>query len=235
MIKVLILDDDPMVAEFNKRYLEEIEGFILIDTVHSVREALVVLQEKEVDLLLLDNFMPGESGIELLRQIRDKGTITDVIFITAASDTETIQTALRYGALDYLIKPFDFDRFNQALTRYREKRSLLKKQKVISQEVLDNQILNQERKVATTALPKGLTKATLQVVVHAIKERKEAPFSTEEIAEITEISRVSIRKYLRFLKDIGVLGERMTYGTIGRPIYLYVYSEINSEILTKYI
>ncbi len=235
MIKVLILDDDPMVAEFNKRYLDELKGFRLLAISHSVQEALEVMKEKEVDLLLLDNFMPGETGLELLRKIREKDQDTDVIFITAASDTETIQKALRYGAFDYLIKPFEFDRFKQALISYSDKQTLFNKRKSVSQAELDEKCLNQDYDGCTGSLPKGLTQATLQVVVNAIMELKSEPFSTEDVVERTDISRVSVRKYLKFLKEIGLLGERMTYGTIGRPIYLYVYSEVNSPALKKYL
>ncbi len=235
MIKVLILEDDPMVAEFNKRYLEELEGFALVAIAHTPDAAIEILQKKEVDLLLLDNFMPGKTGLELLRNIRTAQARLDVIFITAASDAPTIRTALSYGAFDYLIKPFEFDRFKQALLRYKDKWTLLSNQQVFNQKELDQQILHQQHKTTEVEnLPKGLTKATLKVVMDAIQMKKSDSFSTEEIAEITQISRVSIRKYLKFLKSIGVLGERMTYGTIGRPIYQYVYKEMNVDVLSKY-
>ncbi|MGD7055229.1 response regulator [Sutcliffiella horikoshii] len=235
MIKVLIVEDDPMVAEFNKRYLEELDGFTLVDVVHSPDAAQEVLKKKEVDLLLLDNFMPGKTGLELIRNLRALQTRLDVIFITAASDAETIRAALSYGAFDYLIKPFEFDRFKQALLRYKGKVDLLSNQQVFNQKELDQQILHEQHQVMEAeSLPKGLTKATLKVVMDAIQVKKSNSFSTEDIAEITQISRVSIRKYLKFLKSIGVLGERMTYGTIGRPIYQYVYKEMNADILSKY-
>lgn len=235
MIKVLILEDDPMVAEFNKRYLEELEGFALVAIAHTPDAAIEILQKKEVDLLLLDNFMPGKTGLELLRNLRTAQARLDVIFITAASDAPTIRTALSYGAFDYLIKPFEFDRFKQALLRYKDKWTLLSNQQVFNQKELDQQILHQQHKTTEVEnLPKGLTKATLKVVMDAIQMKKSDSFSTEEIAEISQISRVSIRKYLKFLKSIGVLGERMTYGTIGRPIYQYVYKEMNVDVLSKY-
>jgi CitB family two-component system response regulator MalR len=235
MIKVLILDDDPMVAEFNKRYLEELDGFALVDIVHTPDAAQNVLQKKEVDLLLLDNFMPGKTGLELMRNLRTAQARLDVIFITAASDAQTIQSALSYGAFDYLIKPFEFDRFKQALLRYKDKWTLLSNQHVFNQIELDQRILHQQHQaIEAESLPKGLTKATLKVVMDAIQLKKSDSFSTEDIAEITQISRVSIRKYLKFLKSIGVLGERMTYGTIGRPIYQYVYKEMNVDVLSKY-
>jgi CitB family two-component system response regulator MalR len=179
--------------------------------------------------------MPGKTGLELMRNLRTAQARLDVIFITAASDAQTIQSALSYGAFDYLIKPFEFDRFKQALLRYKDKWTLLSNQHVFNQIELDQRILHQKHQaIETESLPKGLTKATLKVVMDAIQLKKSDSFSTEDIAEITQISRVSIRKYLKFLKSIGVLGERMTYGTIGRPIYQYVYKEMNVDVLSKY-
>src|SRR3954453_13487931 len=115
MIKVLIVEDDPMVAEFNKRYLKEMKGFCLSGIVYNVKDAREFLEKEQVNLVLLDVYMPGTNGLELLHFIREQKVDVDVILITAAADTEKIHTALRLGAVDYLIKPFEFQRFNQAL------------------------------------------------------------------------------------------------------------------------
>ncbi|MFC0560588.1 response regulator [Halalkalibacter alkalisediminis] len=226
MIKVLILDDDPMVAEFNKRYLNEVEGYELAAMAKSFTEAMEVIKTVDIDLLLLDIYMAGKNGLELLQHIRTKNKWKiDVILVTAADDVDSIQTALRYGAVDYIIKPFEFERFNQALTTYREKYHLLNKQNSFNQAELDRKILHQnESKHAS--LPKGLTPNTLKVIVDAILEKRDEPFSTDEIAERVQVSRVSVRKYIKFLKEMGVLGERMTYGAIGRPVYLYVNKDL---------
>ncbi|WP_332698474.1 response regulator [Halalkalibacter lacteus] len=229
MIKVLILDDDPMVAEFNKRYLKEVEGFELAGITKSFEEAMKAIEEEDIDLILLDIFMAGKNGLELLQHIRAKNKWKiDVILVTAADDVASIQTALRYGASDYIIKPFEFERFNQALTTYREKHILLKKQNSFKQDELDRKIFHQNEK-KLTSLPKGLTTNTLQIIVNAILEKEEEPFSTDEIAERVQISRVSVRKYIKYLKEIGVLGERMTYGAIGRPVYLYVNKDLTNS------
>jgi len=66
MIRVLIVEDDPMVAEFNRRYLAQLEGFTLAAIVRSAAEALTLLEQQEVDLILLDIFMPGINGLEFL-------------------------------------------------------------------------------------------------------------------------------------------------------------------------
>ncbi|SDZ51462.1 two-component system, CitB family, response regulator MalR [Evansella caseinilytica] len=235
MINVLILDDDPMVAEFNKRYLEEVEGFMLTGIADSVNSALEIIEKAPVDLILLDIYMAGKNGLELLKYIRETGQQKiDVILITAAADAESIQTALRLGAIDYIIKPFEFERFRHSLLKYKEKFYLLNKQETLNQEELDKKIFHQESK-AVTALPKGLSQCTLKTIVAIIEQYKDAPFSTEEIAERSNISRVSVRKYLKFMSDIGVLGERMTYGPVGRPTYLYVFRPSRSTLLSKFL
>ncbi|MED3724741.1 response regulator [Priestia filamentosa] len=235
MIRVLIVEDDPMVAEFNKRYLEEIEGFELAGVAYSVDEALGKLQDTVVDLILLDVFMPERTGLELLDEIRKQHKKIDVILITAASEVDKVQTALRYGAVDYLIKPFEFDRFNRALVSYREKRAFFDMQTNVKQEDLDQNILSRTQKTVTESLPKGLTKSTLKILLAAIENMEKDPFSTDDVAEDVGISRVSVRKYLRFLTDIHVLEEKMTYGTVGRPVYLYHFNEKNRSLVKNYL
>ncbi len=237
MINVLIVEDDPMVAEFNKRYLKEIDGFSLVGVANSVNEATKMINHQRVDLVLLDIYMPGENGLALLSQIRSEKKEIDVILITAAADVDKIQTALRFGAVDYLIKPFEFDRFHQALTSYKEKFSYLTQQTEMNQKDLDKllQVKKDEFKVAEPLkpLPKGLSRKTLDIIFNAIKEQGNAPFTTDEVAEMTDISRVSIRKYLKFLSEIHVIDETLTYG-IGRPLYSYMFNESNQSLLGQY-
>ncbi|WP_226529862.1 response regulator [Metabacillus niabensis] len=237
MINVLIVDDDPMVAEFNKRYLKEINGFFLVGVAHSVNEATKIINNQKVDLVLLDIYMPGENGLTLLSKIRKEKKELDVILITAASDVDKIQTALRYGAVDYLIKPFEFERFHQALISYKEKFFILSQQSKMKQKDLDELFLVKQDELTATEplkpLPKGLSKKTLTIVFNAIKEQGNHPFTTDEVAEITDISRVSIRKYLKFLNEIHVIDETLTYG-IGRPLYSYMFNEENESILVQY-
>jgi two-component system, CitB family, response regulator MalR len=223
MIKVLIVEDDPMVAEFNKRYLQEMKGFSLLGIFHTVKDAITFLKNEQVDLVLLDVYMPGSTGLELLSFIREQNMAVDVILITAAADKEKIHTALRYGAVDYLIKPFEFERFNQALMKYKEKYNFFANKNLLSQEDLDKRIFSTDQKPVGEAmnnLPKGLTSSTLQVVINMIKSKGNSQFTTDDISESTLISRVSVRKYLKFLTSLGVLEESLTYG-IGRPVYLY--------------
>lgn len=127
MINVLIVDDDPMVAELNKYYLSQVGGFHCQATVASLSQARALLADASVsiDLVLLDIYMQQENGLDLLPGLRELGEKTDVIIISSASDVNTVQKALHYGVVDYLIKPFQFSRFKEALSHYRQQSQLL--------------------------------------------------------------------------------------------------------------
>ncbi|MBP1771830.1 MAG: dcuR, partial [Holophagaceae bacterium] len=140
MIRVLLVEDDPMVAELNRMYLSRVEGFDTVASLRTAPEALDLLRERPVDLLLLDIFMPGQSGIELMGEIRKLGLDVDVIFVTAARDTATIDRALKLGAVDYLIKPFEFERLKQALELYRESRHMIRRGEALDQAELDKRL-----------------------------------------------------------------------------------------------
>jgi two-component system, CitB family, response regulator MalR len=235
MINVMIVEDDPMVAEINKQYLSKIDGFRLAATANSVDEAISLLKKEEIQLILLDNFMPGKLGLELLAYLRKNDLEIDVIIISAASDLERIQKALRYGVVDYIIKPFEFERFNAALASYQQKTMFIEKQKAVSQQELDDFLLNREEHAIAEELPKGLTKDTLKQVWEAVQELKEGPFSTDEIANLVGVSRVSARKYLNFLRDLGILDVKVIYGTVGRPVYQHEYNHYKEHLIKNFL
>ena len=69
-------------------------------------------------LVILDNFLPDGTGLKLLKNLRAKDNPVDVLFVTAANNNENVITAVRYGAFDYLIKPFSLDKLSDSLQRY---------------------------------------------------------------------------------------------------------------------
>ncbi|HAK75050.1 MAG TPA: two-component system response regulator DcuR [Sporomusaceae bacterium] len=234
MIRVLIVEDDPMVAEFNRRYLEKVDGFVATAVARSAREALTLLESLEVDLILLDLFMPGMNGLELLAQIREQRKGVDVLIVTAACDSPSIKQALRNGAIDYLIKPFEFERLSAALADYRNQVLFMRNRASVSQEELDRQILGKEQQEQAD-LMKGLDRNTLKTVWDKIREITGTAFTTEELANQVGISRVSMRKYLEFLKQIDVLQMEVIYGSVGRPVYKYRCAAPDCSIIKRYL
>lgn len=125
MINVLIVDDDAMVAELNYRYVTQLQGFQCSGVASSLQQAkeLVLNPEHPIDLILLDVYMQMENGLDLLPVLRSAQRQIDVIIISSASDAETIKKSLHYGVVDYLIKPFQFGRFEEALMNWKRKKS----------------------------------------------------------------------------------------------------------------
>lgn len=236
MLNILIVEDDPMVAQINQQFIKKIDDQTSVDIASNVKEAITHIENKEIDLLLLDIYMPEENGLTFLKYVREQGYKIDAILITAATDIEEIQTAFRYGAVDYLIKPFDFERFQQSLLRYKKGLTFFNKTSSINQTDIDAEFLNKEivDRDSELKLPKGVTEATLQVIIDKMKYFEENEFSTDDISKRVNISRVSVRKYLKFLTDIEVLEESLNYG-IGRPINFYKIKKDNLQYLKGYI
>lgn len=219
MIKVLIVEDDPMVAELNRRYIDRIAGFLFCGIVSNGEEALKVLSQQQIDLVLLDIFMPNMNGLELLSKIRQQNHSVDVIVVSAARDNKSIKSALRSGAVDYLIKPFEFERLQTALVAFKKRLQLINKHPNVSQSDLDQQIFSGISQV-NIELPKGLDRNTIKKVWDQIVQT-EGEFTAEAMAISVGLSPVSIRKYLKHFQNIDLLRAEVSYGAVGRPVYRY--------------
>ncbi|MFB5663290.1 response regulator [Alteribacillus sp. HJP-4] len=236
MIRTLIVEDDPMVSKFNRIYLEKMEGFKAVGFAEDVETARTFMQKHKVDLLLLDVYMKEETGLDFLMELRSQGSPVDAIVITAANDNYSVQTALRYGAVDYLIKPFDFERFKGALLQYREQQLLMNHADSVKQEDLDPFLYNTQKEVRTEEdLPKGLTELTLSRIAVFIEEANPNNFSAREVSEATGISQVSVRKYLHYLHKKNILNAEVIYQETGRPLHQYHVHPMQKSALRNYI
>ncbi|MCZ2258383.1 response regulator [Sporosarcina sp. G11-34] len=236
MIDVLIIEDDPMVAKFNSIYLKSIPGFNVSGLASNVEEGKMFLKRNRVDLILLDVYMGATTGLEFLVELRNERNPVDVIIITAANDKASVQIALRYGAVDYLIKPFSFERFQDALLQFQRHFQLLKSTLTVSQDEIDSFLLMPERTDKDMFdLPKGMTIVTFSRIVKQIINREKNKFSAAELAEETGISRVSVRKYLNHLVEINLLVVDVVYQETGRPLHRYKINIEKMDILHSFI
>ena len=233
MINVLVVEDDPMVAHLHELYISLVKGFKLCDVANNGEKALMLLEQNDYDLLILDIFMHTMDGLQLLAKIREKLYDVDVIVVSAANDKDKIKQALRLGAVDYIIKPFEFERFHLAMNNYQRRRHIVEEQNIIEQSDLDQTIVRHEPQTAVS-LPKGLDKNTLGTVWECIRQI-DGMFTTEEVAAMVGISRVSIRKYLEFLKSLHLLKLDLHRGSVGSPVYKYLCLDKESNVLKAYI
>ena len=102
---VLVVDDDPAVLDSSSLLLKEF-GYDVVSS-KSAREAVEMFQTNNIDTVITDIVMPSVSGIELLRQIHDINPSTPVILMTAYADMEKVIGAIKIGAFDFIIKPFN--------------------------------------------------------------------------------------------------------------------------------
>ena len=137
MIRMIVVEDDPLVARLNAAYLDAMEGFEVAGIFSNGLEALEFLKKDPVELAVLDVYMPVCSGVELLRQMRGTGIQTAVIMITAANEMRVVEEALRLGIEDYIIKPFSYERLRDSVQRFRDKTSLVHGTKEVSQDMVD--------------------------------------------------------------------------------------------------
>ena len=121
-INILIVDDEKIVRESLFHWFEE-EGYI-VDTAESGEEALKKFDKGKFDLFLVDMKMPGMSGLELLKKIKECDPNAIVILITAFASVPTAITALKDGAYDYVTKPVDPDELAHLVKKAVEQRTL---------------------------------------------------------------------------------------------------------------
>lgn len=222
-ITILLIEDDPMVREVNRGFIERLENCKVIGFASNGHEGLKQIEKLKPELVFMDIFMPEQDGVSTIRAIRERNLPVEVIAVTAANDQKTIRQILQYGAFDYIMKPFTFERMKQAVANYKEYREKLKNVNHLTQDELDRLLHGsppEERTGQHGQLPKGLNRATLDKIYHFIETRRE-PTSAEEVAEGVGLARVTARRYLDYLEKQNKVELILQYGGIGRPVNRY--------------
>lgn len=214
MIKILIVEDDPAIAEIHRRFVQRLAGFEVLGvalTLFDAREQIDILRP---DLVLLDVWLPDGEGFSLLRELRQAGAGLDVILLTAAREASALQEAMRLGVVDFILKPVVFERLRDTLDNYAESRAALAALADIDQQAVDALFGTPLQQVAAAGLPKGIDALTLQRVLTALAG---VGASAEEIGNRVGVSRTTARRYLEFLVGQQLASPELEYGTVGRP------------------
>ena len=218
MIRVLVVDDDFMVAKVHSGYVARTPGFEVVGVAHTGADAVRLVRELRPDLVLLDVYLPDVDGLAVLRELRGPTDDVDVIVITAATDVETVRSAMRGGVLHYLIKPFEYAALRDQLAHFAALDRRLDQLASAGQADVDQVFGARPR--SAPVLPKGLTAQTAALVERVLRER---PVTASECADATELARVSARRYLEHFVSTGKAEVRLKYGGTGRPERLYVW------------
>jgi response regulator of citrate/malate metabolism len=218
MIRTLIVDDDFRVAGVHAGFVEEVGGFAVVGTAHTAAEARARVRELAPDLILLDVYLPDESGLAVLPELQ-----TDTIVLSAATDSASVAAAIRAGALNYLIKPFTTRQLAERLTSYARFRGLLAEDRAMGQDDVDRayRVLHDQDR---TSAPKGQSTATSRLVSEQLR-RAGRPLSAAEVAGELGMARATAQRYLTALAESGTVRMRLRYGATGRPEHEYRWSD----------
>ena len=218
MIRVLIVDDDVMVAKVHAGFVSALDGFAVVGTASTGAQALEDVVRLRPDLVLLDVYLPDMTGLDVLRRLRAGGWPADVIVISAARDVDSIRSALHGGVLHYLVKPFDRRTFEARLHDYARMHRELAGLDEAGQGDVDRMFGRARGGAAAVAqTPKGITPETLELVRQALEAAGADGLSATECSERTGLARVSARRYLEQLVTTQEADVRQRYGTAGRP------------------
>ncbi|AKC65160.1 MULTISPECIES: response regulator [Bacillus] len=231
MIKVLIAEDDFRIAAIHESYIQKVQGFQVAGKAKSAKDLWEALQKEQVDLILLDVYMPDELGTNLLPLLRERHPEVDVIIITAATETMLLRDALHYGVVHYLIKPVTAQKFTQVLTEYKEKRELINSKDEVNQTMIDlffGQIQEESQQKDERDLPTGINSLTLDKVKTFMAAEMNG-ITAEELGEKMGASRTTARRYVEYLVTTGECRAELAYGIIGRPERKYYPAKKQTE------
>lgn len=216
MIRVLVVEDDPVAADAHHLYVGRVPGFTVVAVAHSRAEAVRALERTPVDLLLLDLYLPDGHGLQLLRSLRAAGHSADVIAVTSARDLSVVREGVSLGVVQYVLKPFTFATLRDRLARYAEFRAAAGE--ASGQEEVDR-ALGVLRAPQPNRLPKGLSAPTLEAVTRVLRA-SDGVTAAVAGAELG-ISRITARRYLEHLVTVGRAARSPQYGQVGRPELYY--------------
>jgi response regulator of citrate/malate metabolism len=220
MIDVLVVDDDFRVAQVHAGFVELVPGFRVAGRARTAADARA--KAAGADLVLLDVYLPDESGLDLLPHLA-----ADVIMATAATDPESVRTAFARGALHYLIKPFTAAELATRLRAYTRYRECLAARTELTQADVDGAVRALHDVPRDAPRPvKGQSPVTSRLVADALRRAGE-PRSAAEVSEEVGISRATAQRYLASLAQSGRVLVSLRYGSTGRPEHEYAWREGN--------
>lgn len=216
-IEVLIVEDDVRIAKIHEKFLKQVGGYKTIGMAHSIEEAKMWLETLQPDLLLLDIYFPDGLGVTIIDYVKDQKMNTDIILITAAAEVEIVKKAYSSGVADFLLKPITLQKFQESLTKYKEKKAILKSNSHLKSEQIQklwNHYTAQDEDREKN--PKGIDSITKNKIIDFVMSY-EGGITAEKLGTELGISRTTARRYLEHLMEEKIIHVEHIYGSVGRP------------------
>ena len=220
MIRTLLVDDDFMAVSVHREFLARIPGFEVVGEATNGRLAIEMVESLRPDLVVLDMYLPDIPGSEVLQRIRaSQHREVDVIAITSAKDVDILRNAMRFGVVQYIVKPFTFGSFKERFERYASAQARMQGMREPGQGDVDR-VYGLLRTAGEESLPKGIAAPTLEIVSDILRGSSQG-LSAADLAESAGFSTGVARRYLRFLSKSGSVTFTVRYGAAGRPEHIY--------------
>ena len=213
-IRVLVVEDEPLAAQTHGEYVQRIPGFRLAGTVGTAQAAVAFLRQNRVDMVLLDFNLPDAHGLEICRALRAARADVDVVAVTANRDLQSVRSAVSLGVVQYVLKPFSFRSLADKLLQYKEFRQQLRLDGTIGGQRDIDRAFDTLRRSQVDVLPSGLSQETLDEVSRVLQDALR--LSALEMADKVGVSRVTARRYLEHLVEVGGVERHQRHGR-GRP------------------
>jgi len=223
VLRVLVVEDEPVAAEAHTAYVRRVGGLEVVATVGTSQAALKTLQDKQIDVVLLDMNLPDRHGLDVVRAMRAAGHRADVIAVTSARDLEIVRAAVSLGIVQYLLKPFVFATLRDRLLAYRAYRDQLTGGTQVGTQAEVDEVFAGARVAGETRLPKGMGEELLARVSRVLREA-DGGRSATELGEALGVSRVTARRYAEYLCESRVAVRRSRYAGAGRPEVEYLWA-----------
>ena len=228
MYQVIIIEDDPMVAAIDQQYVEMDSAFQVVRICKNGADGLEYLSRHCVDLIILDYYTPSMTGMEFVDKLHAMGKTPAIIMVTSANDNYIVRGLISRGILDYLVKPFQYTRFQQALDRFLQSKQLLEQgTDSLDQGSIDKlfqRIGGPSLSPQAPSLAKGLNSGTLELVRQFFAAHPGELFTSEQVSEHLGLSRITIRRYVSYMTDESEISSSIDYQTGGRPAIRYSLS-----------
>jgi response regulator of citrate/malate metabolism len=221
-VLVLIVEDEPVIADAHAQYVQRVPGFAVAGVVHDGGAALRFVRDHKIDLLLLDFNLPDLHGLEICRRLRGAGAECDVMAVTSNRDLAAVRTAVSLGIVQYLLKPFTFQTLRGKLERYAEYRTQMQANGQVAAQSEVDRAFAALRGAPAASLPTGCSEETLELVARHMQSAGQAA-SAAEVGAACRMSRVTARRYLEHLTQSGLLLRKQRHGGNGRPEIEYTW------------
>ncbi|NQX14217.1 response regulator [Microbacteriaceae bacterium VKM Ac-2855] len=221
-IRVLVVDDDPSIADMHRMFLQTNPRFAVIGVAHTGAAALAAIHTHRPDLVLLDLSLPDMHGLDLLRRLHaaSPGSI-EIFALTASRDLESVSRARALGVRHYLVKPFNAVVLTARLGEIARHIDTVRASKQTLDQAQVDRLMSATSPRESTAAPKGLIPSVLNDVARELARCGARGASAAELGETIGISRNTTRRYLEHLVESGAAEMSPRLGVPGRPRNMY--------------